>query len=257
MTVNDVFRWLDSFAPFATQEPFDNAGLVLGDPNAEAKRVYFTLDATLPALQEADEWDADLIVTHHPLLFSGAKAIRYDTPEGDVLVKAIGARLNLIAAHTNFDRAEGGTGDALAAALGLTAIRGLDSDPYLRHGRLNAPMTVKAFLRHVNKCLGACARLYGDETARIRHVAVGPGAYGEGWQAAAALGAQVYVTGEVKHHELLAAQAAGLTVIDAGHHPTEQPGIAALYQRFLSDASAGRWPIAARLNTIPPLTCAT
>lgn len=257
MTVQDVLAWLDGVAPFATQEPFDNAGLVLGEPDAPAQRIYFTLDATLPALREANEWDAQLVVTHHPLLFGGAKAIRYDTPEGEVLAEAIGTRLNLIAAHTNLDRAKGGTGDALAAALGLTMVRAPEGEPYLRYGRLAAPTTARAFLRNVNRQLAANARLYGDPTASIRRVAVGAGAYGEGWQAAAEAGAQVYVTGEIKHHELLAAQAAGITVVDAGHHATEQPGIAALYQRFLADAQAAGWPVAARLNTIPPFACIT
>lgn len=257
MTVQDVLTWLDGVAPFATQAPFDNAGLVLGNPDALAERVYFSLDATLPALREANEWGAQLVVTHHPLLFGGAKAIRYDTPEGEVLAEAIGARLSLIAAHTNLDCAQGGTGDALASALGLTMVRATQIDPYLRHGRLAEPMTAEAFLRHVNRCLGTSARLYGDLTASIRHVALGAGAYGEGWQTAALLGAQAYVTGEIKHHELLAAQAAGISVVEAGHHATEQPGIAALYQRFLADAQAAGWPVAARLNTIQPFALIT
>lgn len=255
MTVQDVLTWLDGFAPFAAQEAFDNAGLVLGSPDSPVNRVYFTLDATLPALREANEWGAQLVVTHHPLLFGGVKAIRFDTPEGDVLLETVSARLNLIAAHTNLDRAEGGTGDALAATLNLKAVRATEGDPYLRHGRLSSAMTAKAFLRHVNISLNAKARLYGDPTTRVRHVAVGAGAYGEGWQAAAKADAQVYVTGEIKHHELLAANAAGLLVVEAGHYATEQPGIAALYHRFLSDAVAGRWPVTARLNTIQPFTC--
>jgi dinuclear metal center YbgI/SA1388 family protein len=256
VTVQDVLGWLDAFAPFATQEAFDNAGLVLGDPRAEVTRVYFTLDATADALQEASEWNAQLIISHHPLLFGGAKAIRYDASDGEVLASAVGKRMNLIAAHTNLDRAVGGTGDALAAALGLTAVRATETDPYLRHGGLNRSVTAKAFLAHVNASLSTQARLYGDETTRISHVAVGAGAYGEGWQAAAALGAQTYVVGEIKHHELLAAHASGLTVVEAGHYPTEQPGVEALYRRFLSDAQAGRWPVTARLNTIPPYPCA-
>jgi dinuclear metal center YbgI/SA1388 family protein len=256
VTVQDVLGWLDAFAPFATQETFDNAGLVLGDPRAEVTRVYFTLDATADAVHDASEWNAQLIVSHHPLLFGGAKAIRTDTAEGDVITRVLGERMNLIAAHTNLDRAAGGTGDALAAALGLTGVRAPETDTYLRHGRLNKPLTAKAFLTHVNASLSAQARLYGDETAHINHVAVGAGAYGEGWQAAAALGAQAYVVGEIKHHELLAAHASGLTVVDAGHYPTEQPGVEALYRRFLSDAQAGRWPVTARLNNIPPYPCA-
>lgn len=254
MTVQHLLDWIDHFAPFATQEGFDNAGLVIGDPAADVHRILFAVDATLPVVQEAEHWGAELIITHHPLLFGGAKCIRYDQPEGAVLASLMAAQINLIAAHTNLDSAPGGTGDALAAALNLTAIRKIGDDPYLRLGRLPRAIPAGELLPHIDELLHAHTRMYGDTTAPLRRIAVAPGAYGEGYAAAALAGAQAFVVGEIKHHEILAALALGLVVFETGHHETEQPGMAALYQRFLSDAQAG-WPVEVRLTTIPPYVC--
>ena len=257
VTVQQIWDWLDSFAPFATQEAFDNAGLVIGDPSATVECVLFALDATLPVVREAQTLGVQLMVTHHPLLFGGIRQLRTDRPEGAAVAAIAGSGLNLIAAHTNFDQAPGGTGDSLASALGLAAILPTPGTPYLRTGFLPAPMRAADFLADVDRRLGACARLYGDPQMTLHRVAVGPGACGDAVALAAADGAQAYVVGEIKHHELLEAQGLGLTVLEAGHGCTEQPGITALYQRFLSDAQAGHWPVQAHLTAIRPCGCTT
>ena len=256
MTVQDVWDWLNGFAPFATQESFDNAGLLVGNPTAEVRRVLFTLDATLPVVREASGWRADLIVAHHPLMFGGIRAIRYDQPEGAILAAVATARMNLIATHTNFDQAEGGTGDSLAAALGLEEISPTLDNLYLRTGSLPSPQTASDFLATLNRSLGAQARLYGNPTALLRRVTVGAGAIGEEYALVSADAAQAYIVGEIKHHEILAALALGTVVYEVGHHASEQPGIAALYQRFQSAAHLGRWPVEARLTAISPYDCA-
>ncbi len=252
VTVQDVWNWLNGLAPFATQEAFDNAGLVLGNPAAPARRVFFTVDATLPAVREAIAWQAELLVAHHPLLFGGVHSLRTDLPEGAAVAALLGAGVSLIAAHTNLDCAPGGTGDSLAEALGLLQPGPVEGDAYLRVGELPAPLAAASLLSEVNRRLHACARLYGEPATALRRVAVGAGACGEAWQAAANCGAQAFVVGELKHHELLAARASGLTVLEAGHHQTEFPGIAALCRRFQSQAQAEGWQVAARLNEIPP-----
>jgi len=243
MTVGEIWDWIDRLAPFASQADFDNSGLVAGDPAAEVHSALFALDATLPVVKEAVEIGADLIVTHHPLMFDPVKRVRYDQPEGAVLAALLGARLSLISAHTNLDQAEGGTGDTLAAALGLTAVGSPASNPYIRIGRFAQPKTAGVFLAEIDRALGTHARLYGDPDASVGRVAVGPGACGDAYEAAAREGAQAFVVGEIKHHELIGAQLLGLTVYDAGHYQTEQPGLphctAAL--RRTPKPAAGRW----------------
>ncbi len=255
MTVGEIFDWLDRFAPFDTQAEFDNSGLLLGDPAAEAGRVLFALDATLPIVREAAKLEASLIVCHHPLMFDGVKRIRYDQPEGAVLAALAGARISLIAAHTNLDQASGGTGDALAEALGLTAVVPAGKSAYIRAGALPGAMTAGDFLSVVNSRLQTHARLYGDPQTALSRVAVGPGAIGEEYAAAVQAGAQAFVVGEIHHHDLIAAQATGLCVFEAGHYRTEQPGLEALYRRFAKAALDERWPVEPLLTALLPYDC--
>ena len=257
MTVQDVWEWLNRFAPFDGQEDFDNAGLLLGSPGAHVHRVLFALDATAEVIAEASGWNADLIVTHHPLLFGGIRAIRYDQPEGHVLALLAEKRFNLIAVHTNFDLAAGGTGDALAAALRLTDVRSVTENPYLRIGRLPCAQTAQMLLQTVDSSLSAHTRMYGDPARRIESVTVGAGALGEACEHASDHGAQAFVVGEIKHHQILAAQALGLVVYEAGHYETELPGMQSLTKRFQSAALEGHCPVEARLTTIQPYVCAT
>ncbi len=255
MNVGEIFNWVDGVAPFATQADFDNSGLQAGDPAAEVRRVLFALDATLPVVREAAAIGAELIVTHHPLIFNGIKRVRYDLPEGATLSALLGAGLHLISAHTNLDQAPGGTGDELAAKLGLSGVRPAKTTPYIRLGALPAPETAAALMKRAEVALGTHARLYGDPEALVTRVAVGSGAIGEAYEDAALDGAQIFVVGEIKHSDLIAAQTMGLIVCDAGHYATEQPGLEALYRRFTREAKAGRWPVEARLSALKPYEC--
>ncbi|MBN1777503.1 MAG: Nif3-like dinuclear metal center hexameric protein [Clostridiales bacterium] len=249
MTVNDIYKWLDSFAPFETQEEFDNAGLLVGSQDQEVHKVLFALDATPAVVTEAMHFGAELIVTHHPLMFEPMQQLRYDQGEGAILKMLAASNISLIAAHTNLDQCAGGVADNLAEALALDGVMPSGNCPYLRTGTLPSPCTAKAFLATINRRLSAAARLYGDPDAFIRRVAVVPGAGGAEQIFA---NADVFVTGEIKHHELLATVARGLTVIDAGHYPTEFPGIAALHKRFITDAAKNGWNVEAKLHTQPP-----
>ena len=256
MTVRDVLDWLDRFAPFESQEDYDNVGLLMGDPSTEATRILFALDATLAVVQEAQAQGAQLIVTHHPLMFGGISRIRYDEPEGAVLAAIAGAHISLVTAHTNLDRAPGGTGDSLAALLSLTGVGLAGKSLYARMGILPIPCAAGDLLARVDHQLSSHARLYGNPARSVTRVAVAPGAAGEEYAAASQAGAQVFVVGEIKHHQLLAAQALGLTVIEAGHYYTELPGLTALYHRFTEDALSASWPVETRLSDIRPFDCA-
>lgn len=252
MTVDDVFKWLDRIAPFETQDGYDNAGLVMGDSAASANRILFTLDVTPAAVAEAERLRAGLIVSHHPLMFSPVKQIRYDLGEGAVIRSLAASGISLIAAHTNLDQCAGGVADSLAHALGLEQVT--EQSPYLRMGTLSAPLNAADFLSVLNRRLSASARLYGDPDTLIRRIAAAPGAGGD---EIAHADADAFVTGELKHHEVIDACGRGLTVFTAGHYPTEFPGIAALHQRFLAAASHHGWAVEATLYTQPPYPCIT
>lgn len=254
MTVNDVFKWLDQIAPFETQDEYDNSGLLAGDPSAQVRRVMFALDATRPAVAEAARIGAELIVSHHPLMFQPVQKLLYDRGEGAVIRALAASGIGLIAAHTNLDQCAGGMADSLAEALALETVTASKQSPYLRTGELKAPCAAKEFTAFIDRSLSARTRLYGDPDAVIRRVAVGPGADGADYIHA---DADAFVTGEIKHHELLDATDRGLIVFDAGHYPTEFPGVAALHRRFLAAVSDNHCAVEATLYTQPPYPCQT
>lgn len=214
MTVQHVYDYLNTKAPFATAEEWDNPGLLVGDPAATVTHILVALDATDGALEAARAVGADLIVTHHPVIFAPLKSLGADTIPYRLAVEGIA----LIAAHTNLDKAEGGVNDTLAARLGLTDVT-VAPDGYTRIGRLPETMTARDFAAHTARVLDTAVRYNGDRP--VTSVAVCGGGGGD-FIAGCAGCADAYVTGEVKHHEWLAA-AGHINVIEAGHYATEVP----------------------------------
>lgn len=249
-TIQDIYSWLDGLAPFATAEGFDNVGLLLGDKTREVRKVFFCLDANLTNVEEAIRFGAELIVTHHPLIFRPLRRIDYTTPAGQALCKMVAAGMGLISAHTNWDRAPGGVSDALAEKLELSGVVPLDD--FARMGHLPRPMTADELRAHIAAKLDMQPRMFCASDTPIRKVAVAGGSYGEGAALAYEQGADAYITGEIGYHEILDLNGLGLTLYQAGHFATERPGIAALYQRFLKDAAAAGWQTEARLFTPAP-----
>ena len=225
LTVQNVHDFLDARAPFDTQEDFDNAGLLVGDPAWEVRGIHVALDVTDRVIDEAEARDANLIVTHHPMMFSPRKRMTETDAEGRLLCRLIRGRMALIAAHTNLDRAPGGINDVLARVAGLAEVSGED---FVRVGTLPAPMTAKALADDLSLRLNTVVRLMGREDAPIRRVGLCSGSGSEFWQEAAAMGAQAFLTGEAKHHHALEAAQAGVIILEAGHFATEVPGIFAL-----------------------------
>ena len=225
MTVQQIFDLLQELAPFELQEEWDNSGLLVGSFTPEIDAVLFALDATLPVIQEAERKGAGLIVTHHPLMFSPLKRVTEDDYEGRLIRRLIRSDLSLIAAHTNLDRASGGTNDTLAALMGLTHVTG---EGFLRAGDLPEPLSAADFANLLRERLGDAVRLMGPETALIHRVGLCTGAGGSEWEQAAALGCDAFVSGEIKHHLALAMADSGIVALECGHFATEQPGIFAL-----------------------------
>ena len=214
MTIQHIYDYLNTKAPFATAEEWDNPGLLVGDPHQAVTHILVALDATDGALAAAKAVGADLIVTHHPVIFAPLKALGAHTIPYRLAAEGIA----LIAAHTNLDKAEGGVNDTLAARLGLTDVT-VAPDGYTRIGRLPEPMTARDFAAHTGQVLDTAVRYNGDTP--VTTVAVCGGGGGDFIDACIGL-ADCYVTGEVKHHEWLAA-AGRINVIEAGHYATEVP----------------------------------
>ncbi len=216
--VSDVYRVLDEIAPFATQMDFDNAGLLLGHPENRVDCILTALDATSGVVEEAKRAGAQLIVTHHPVFFRPVKRLVETEPEARNVCEMIRAGISLIAAHTNFDIAEGGVNDALAAQLGWRVER---HGELLRFGSFEAPVTLETLAAQAAATLGGPVIPYGGAQRPISRWAICSGAGGSEVAEAAREGADVLLTGEIRHHEALEAMERGVCVLEAGHFFTE------------------------------------
>lgn len=258
MTVNDVCQWLDRLAPFETAESYDNVGLIVGDKGTQVKNVLFTVDVTPSVVSLAKARGCELIVSHHPLLFLPAKHILFDELEGATIKALCQAEISLISAHTNLDIASGGIGDSLAETLGLQSLR-TAPDGIVRVGELETPMMPDELERFLTQRIGNQARCYAPlgQLSRITTLAIGVGAYSEGYEQALAVGAQAYLTGEIKHHDALPATYRGLTLYELGHYATERFGIEALEKTFRQQTQENGWQVGSTLSPIAPYFGAT
>lgn len=225
MTVQDIYCLLDAVAPFETQEDFDNSGLLVGSRKQEVTGILFALDVTERVIDEALEHGANLIVTHHPLMFSPIQRVTDDTYEGRLIRRLIRENLSLIASHTCLDKAPGGVNDALAECCALLEVEG---EGFVRVGRLPEPMSARELSEYLSAALDDAVRLMGDPNRMVSRLGLCSGAGSGEWEEAAALGADGFISGEVKHHHALAMADAGIACFECGHFATEQPGIFAL-----------------------------
>jgi dinuclear metal center YbgI/SA1388 family protein len=246
MLIRDAVGALENIAPLAHAEAWDNVGLLVGDPGRSLRHVLVCIDLTPVVWAEACESRAELIVCYHPPIFSGLKRIAH----GSVVAEAIRHDVALYSPHTALDVARGGTNDVLADAAGLGPARRClrpskagrsDSDPALGMGRIGDidPTPRAEIVRRVKAALSLeHALVAGPLEGDARSVAVCAGAAGELLAVAAAEGADVLVTGEVRHHDALALAREGRTVIALLHSNSERAAMAPLAAR-LGEALAG------------------
>ncbi|MBQ3080366.1 MAG: Nif3-like dinuclear metal center hexameric protein [Clostridia bacterium] len=237
--VKDVFHWVNDIAPFETAEKWDNSGLLMGKKDNEVTNIICALDVNERVIEEAEKLNANTIVSHHPIMFSGRKNLREDDAEGRLLCRLVRGGYNVISAHTNYDKALGGVNDCLAQALGIDnpeKIEG-DEEEIVRIGNI-APVTLDEFSKNVEKALGDVVRVYGDRNKMIRRVAVCGGSGGEYAYMALRAGADAYVTGEMRYHDSIDLSWEGLSTLHAGHDATERIAIKPLANGLQNRADA-------------------
>ena len=233
LKVKDIIRELERLAPPSLAEPWDNVGLMVGDKEQRVTTVFVCLDVTSDNVKRAIDCGADLIVSHHPLLFSPVGRIVEQDITGSILRNLIRHDISVYSAHTNLDHAQGGMNDVLAKRLDLTEIRsftpeeatdafGKPVDAIGRVGVLPMPMEMEDFVEFVRHTLSCHSiRYVGSPDDAVSKVAVCSGSGGDGIYTAYRSGADVYVTSDVKHHEAQLAFELGINLIDAGHFETE------------------------------------
>ncbi len=254
----DVVRALEAFYPPSTAQSWDQVGLVSGDLAQPVAGVLFAVDPTLAVIDEARSLGADLVVTHHPLLLRGVHSVATSTAKGAAITALVVHDIALYVAHTNADVAEPGVNDALAQACGLTDLAPLavvEGQPLGRVGDLPAPLSLGDFTAALHAALPPSAggiRVAGPPGAPVRRIAVMGGAGDDMFDHVRAVGADVFVTADLRHHPVLEAreQARGGVpyLVDAGHWATESLWLSGAAQR-LEAALAGGDRAASRVET--------
>ncbi len=235
--ISEIYQCLERALPSSLSCDWDNDGLmVCASAEAEVRKILFALDITPAATEYAVKIGADLIISHHPLIFSGIR--RMDGHDGTTrkVISLLQNNISAMSFHTRLDAAEGGINDILANIFSLSDIEkfGVDGDTAARIGTLPKPMAFEDFCRLVKDTLGApsvCGAKAGDTVSRLALL----GGSGKDYiREAQKMGADTYLTGEVNYNYLLEAAENGLSVVTAGHYHTEAP-FTAFFEKILSE----------------------
>ena len=228
MKVIDIAEKIEKLFPPELAESYDNIGLLCGSGEKEVKTILVTLDTNLAVAKEAVKVGADMIVSHHPILFGGIKRIDYGTPTGKMLKLLIENDIAVFAAHTNLDSAKGGINDALAKLFELKDIKVLEPNSNNqkaglgRYGKLKKPITLFELAEMTKEKLGTPrVRMSGRPDTVIENLAIASGSCSEVIPTAMRKGCEAIITGDMKYHETIENVEAGICIIDAGHYPTE------------------------------------
>lgn len=268
-TLGEVVDLVHTWFPPATAEDWDAVGLVAGDPAEPVRRILVALDPVADVVDEALAWEADLVLTHHPLLLRGVHGVPADDPKGSVVHRLVRGGCALLAAHTNADVAAGGVAEALAARLGLVDVLPLvpagapagrpGPTGAGRLGTLPAPTTLREFAEHAAAVLPATAqgvRVAGDLGATVRTVAVLPGSDDTRFAQAAAACADVYVSSDLKHHPVSeqreSARGTGGRpfVVDVAHWASESPWLDVVAADLATELRARGHDVEVRASTL-------
>lgn len=226
MKVKDIIEVLSTMSPESIACKWDNVGLIVGSEEKNVYKVLVALDVKSSTVDYAIENNVDLIVSHHPMIFSAIKKIREDDFIGSKLIKLIKNDISVYTLHTNFDK-EGSMGNLVAEGLWLNNIEPLataeNDDKGLGIIGDYSPINLKSFSFVVKDSFDiANLKVYGDLTRMVKKVAMVAGSGADFVDLAIEKGADVLITGDVTHHKGLDAMEKGLMVIDAGHYGLEK-----------------------------------
>lgn len=229
MKVLDVFNYIDSFAPFSSQEEWDNSGHLLGSLNSEVTKAVVCLDVSNEVIDYAVKIGANLIVSHHPVIFSPVKTVTDDSYLYDALIHGI----SVISAHTNLDRAPGGVNDTLSELLSFRFQKVYDGSfpGFVNVCYAEKPFTAESLSSYLREKL-SCAVSYCDTGEKITRIGLCTGAGADFIDDAIKLGCDAFITGEAKYHEFLEAKEKGISLFTVGHFESEIPVVKKLTDKL-------------------------
>lgn len=219
--VADFYAVLNAAADFSTQESWDNSGLLIGDPDGEVTAAVITLDITPAVIETAVHAGANLLISHHPVIFHPMKSI----VKGGIPFELASRSIHAICCHTPLDMAVGGTNDTLAKLLDIPVTVG--ENPILRTGKIEKQSADK-LAKEISERLGAHIR-YADAGKPIETVAI---CTGSGCSLLDEIQADAFITGDASHHDFLDFTEKGISLFAAGHFETENPIVSELVNRL-------------------------
>lgn len=221
MKAEIIYDYLEELAPTELKMSFDNVGFLIGNKEREVSRCLIVLDITDEVIDEAVSEGAQLIVSHHPLIFDPIKNVLSSDLVGRKVIKLIENGIAAVCMHTNLDIAEGGVNDALMNTLGCKPIAALDSDGCGRIGEYESEIDFNDYLRFCKNALNASGLRYHNAGHPVKRLAVMGGSGGGEIETAKALGCDTYVTADIKYNQFLTAKEMGMNLIDGDHFCTE------------------------------------
>jgi dinuclear metal center YbgI/SA1388 family protein len=254
--VDQVMACLEEMAPTRLAEEWDNPGVQVKAHSGPVRRILLALDPTLEAVRQAAREKAEILLTHHPLIFRPLSSIVDNTFPGDAVQEAVKSSVTVISAHTNLDSARGGINDILAALFGLTGVEvlepsrdGMEGCGLGRVGDLPRALPLSALVKEAKRIFGAeTLRVCGPEDLLVERLAVVGGSGGSLGARALRQGAQALLTGDVGHHDALACSGMGLAVIDAGHFHTEFTALQGFKEALTSRFKSLGWEVRVEIH---------
>ncbi len=229
--IKDIIAFTESFAPISSAAEFDNCGLLVGSADNDVRRVLMALDITSEIVKEAKEKGADLIISHHPVIFNPLKSLSSDSVP--FLLAQYG--ISALCLHTNLDVAvDTGVNMCLAEALGLENTEAF-AEEFIFVGTLSEKMSADALAQHIKTSLNAPFVTYTKGSKPIKKLALCSGAGSDMYESALSHGADAFLTGEAKHHEYLYAEEKDVPLIVAGHFSTEDVVITPLMNKLKAE----------------------
>ncbi len=245
MRCDELIRQLEELSPLSYAESWDNPGLLAGRMEKEIKKIYIALDATTEVIEEAIRCGADMILTHHPLIFKGIKKVNSEDYIGRRILKILQADMCYYAMHTNFDVTQMACEAADRFGMTNTSVLEVTKDTdgveegIGRVGELVKEMSLEDCAQSVKWIFDIeWVKVFGDSEKTISKVAISPGSGKSMIEAALAKNADVLITGDIDHHDGIDALERGMAVIDAGHWGLEKIFIPYM-QDYLEEKTEG------------------
>jgi dinuclear metal center YbgI/SA1388 family protein len=227
--VKDIINIMEEFAPGTLKEDFDNVGLMVGDKEKSVKKILLALDCTLDVIEEAKEKKADLVITHHPLIFKKPSSITTDTLIGKKIIELIKNDISLYSSHTNLDSAEEGLNETIVNILGYDSKELIETNRKARNNneglgrivRLENEIEIEELIKNIKEKLNIKSLKLVKGCKKIKNIAIINGSGSSFFETAYKKGADCIITGDTTYHYASDYKEMGVSIIDTGHFSSE------------------------------------